>query len=174
MKRALLVGSCVAWMWTAALPAGAGPSDPFEAQYEGRVERDPSTWLGFEVIRRDGERRVGGVAGFLPYNCDNGEAGRAYARVRGKVPVDGEGRFEGKLEGDQAKARGAGDSVTYELAGRLGSRGRARGTIDSVLRFPVMTRGGASVRCYSGELNWRAKRGADADPVFARDAMELR
>lgn len=174
MKRALLVGGCIAAMWTMTLPAGAGPSDLFEAQYEGRVERDPSTWLGFEVIRRDGGRKVGSIAALLAYNCDSGESGRAYARVRGKLPVDSEGRFSGKLEGDQVKARGAGSSATYELAGRLGSRGRARGTIDGVLRFRAMTRGGGFVRCYSGGLSWRAKRGADSDPIFSRDARGLR
>ena len=175
MKRALVAGICIVGTWLVALPAGAGTSDLFDAQYEGRVERDPSTWLGFEVIRRDGARKVGRVAGLLPYNCDHGEAGRAYARVRGKLPVNGEGRFSGKLEGNQFKARGAGDSVVYDLAGRLGAGGRARGTIDSVLRFLVMRHGGDSVRCYTGELSWRARRGANTDPAFsARDERELR
>lgn len=167
MKRALLVGICVVGVSAMTVPAEAGPSDLFEAQYEGRVERDPGTWLGFDVIRRDGARKVGRIAGLLRYNCDSGEGGVAYARVRGKLRVNGEGRFSGKLEGDQVKARGAGDSVTYDMTGRLRDGGGARGTIDSVLRFTSMRRGGESVRCYTGELSWRAERGAETDPIFA-------
>ena len=171
--RALLVGICVAGISASAVPATAGPTDLFEAQYEGRVERDPSTWLGFDVVRRDGVRKVARVGALLRYSCDNGDGGAAYGRARSKLRVGSEGRFSGRLEADQVEARGTDNSVTYDIAGRLREGGGARGTIDAVLRFTSAMRGGEAVRCYTGELSWRAERGAETDPFSGRDALEL-
>jgi hypothetical protein len=148
-----------------AVPASAGPPpDLFDNQYQGKAERDPQTYVGFVVIRRNGKSKVGRVTGLLPFNCVDGISGRVYARARGKLPVDDGGRFSGKVVADNFLARGADQEVTYEFAGRLGKRGRARGTIDGVLTFQP-TRGLETVRCYTGELDWRARRGADAGPV---------
>jgi hypothetical protein len=172
--RALLVGVCVAGISATAVPATAGPTDLFEAQYEGRAERDPSTWLGFDVIRRDGVRKVARVGALLRYSCDNGDGGSAYGRASSRLRVGDEGRFSGKLEADQVKTRGPGNSVTYDIAGRLREGGGARGTIDAVLRFTSASPRGEPVRCYTGGLSWRAERGADTDPFSRRGSTELR
>ena len=171
MKRALTVGMSLAALCAAGLPAQAGMADPFEAQYEGHVERDRTTWFGFDVIRRDGKRKVARVKGSLPYNCDDGDGGRGYGVVRGRLTVGERGRFGGKLEGDRVVARGADDRLAYDLEGRLGSAGRARGTVDAVVTFTSAGRRGTRVRCYTGELDWRARRGADADPVTREGSL---
>lgn len=163
MRRVLIAGICLAAACAVGVPAQAGPVDPFEGQYEGRAERDPSTWIGFDVIRRDGKRKVTRVEGYLPYHCDDGDGAHGYGVVRGKLAVRERGRFAGKLMGDEVLARGADDRLTYDIAGRLRGGGRARGTIDAVVTFIGMS---GRVRCYTGELDWRAQRGADADPVL--------
>jgi hypothetical protein len=148
-----------------ALPANAGPPDLFDNGYQGKAERDPQNYFGFDVTRRNGERKVGRVTGLLPFNCDDGFSGRAYARARGKLAVGDDGRFSGKVVADEFLARGADQKITYKVAGRLGKRGRARGTVDAVLSFQQKMRGANSIRCYTGGLDWRARRGADAAPV---------
>jgi len=165
MRRGLLLGLCIAAAWAIVAPAHAGPKDPFAAAYEGRVERDRTTWLGFDVIRDDGRRKVARVAAYVPYNCDDGAAAHGYGRVNGRLTVGPGGRFAGTLEGDGVIARGADDRLTYALRGRLGAGGRARGTIDAVVRFRSKARGGGFTRCYTGVLDWRARRGADTDPL---------
>jgi hypothetical protein len=165
MKRVLMVGICCAAACGATVSAWAGPKDLFDAQYQGKAERDPASYVGFDVVRGGGKRKVARVAAVLPYHCLDGASGRAFARVRGKLPIDDAGEFAGTLRGDEFLARGGDTSVTYRFDGRLRRRGKARGTIDGELRFPSMMRGGGTVRCYTGGLNWRTKRGADAAPV---------
>lgn len=151
---------------TLAIPAQAGPKFSDNA-YEGRAERDPYTYFGFDVVTRDGKKRVANVTARLAYSCAGGSGGRATARARGKLPID-DGHFAGKLSvpEDQipVRARGVTGSMTYDVAGELRPRGRARGTIDAVIRFSAAPRGGGS-RCYSGKLDWRAKRGAEVEPI---------
>lgn len=151
-----------------AIPAQAGFKFSDNA-YEGRVERDPYTYFGFDVVTRDGKKKVANVTARLAYHCSGGGGGRATARARGKLPIEG-GHFDGRLSvpEDQipVRARGATGSMTYDVAGELRPRGRARGTIDAVIRFSAAARRGGS-RCYSGKVEWRAKRGAEVEPVLA-------
>lgn len=150
-----------------AIPASAGMFD-YTNDYEGLVERDPGTYLGFDIVKRNGAKKVARVTARLAYTCDNGDGGRVTARARGKLPVEGS-RFAGKLSvpPDQipARARGGETSMTYAIAGELRRRGRARGTIDAEFRFAGVPRGSGATRCYSGKVDWRARRGADVEPI---------
>jgi hypothetical protein len=147
-----------------AVPAMAGP-DPFEREYEGRAERDPNTFVGFDVSGTGDSRKVGEVTALVTYGCDNGDGGDAAGTVEGKLKVEDD-RFRGTLRGTPlpfraAAARGPGPSrIKYRIKGRFGKRGKARGTLDATLTF-TPTRGTNLVRCYTGELDWKARRGAD-------------
>jgi hypothetical protein len=169
IRRAVAIAAVIAFGF--AVPATAGPPAIFDNQYEGRVERNPTTYFGFDVIKRQGEKKVAKVTALLRYNCVNGSGGDAAARARGKLRVEDD-RFRGTVSGLALAARAphrrlgpSGLRVTYRLKGRLLERGRAKGTIDATLRFtPVPARGDGLVRCYTGELDWKARRGADVNP----------
>jgi hypothetical protein len=157
-----------------AVPAAAGPPGSiFENQYEGRAERTRDTYVGFDVIRTQGGRKVANVSALLRYHCVNGDGGQAAGRVNGRLRVNGD-RFAGTLRGQPEPFRGAhrqgppGDSrLKYRVKGALLENGKAKGTIDATLKVaPVLARGGQLLRCYTGELDWKARRGADV-PVEA-------
>ena len=154
----------------AAVPAGAGMFS-YTNDYEGLVERDRGTYFGFDVVRRGEATKVARVTARLAYTCTSGSGGRASARARGKLRIT-DGTFAGTLEvpPDQipVRARGGPGTMTYAVAGELRRRGRARGTIDAVIRFSEAPRGGPGLRCYSGKVDWRARRGADVEPVFPK------
>lgn len=152
--------------------AGFGPKE-LDNDFEGRVERDVTTYFGFDLKRKNGERKVAKVTARLRYGCTSGKGGPASARVKGKLPVRGD-RFAGTLRftGDfvsreVAPRGGSPGRVKYRVRGKFTSRRKAKGTVDAEIRFrPTKMRGGEIVRCYSGEVDWKAKRGADVEPVI--------
>jgi len=154
-----------------AVPASAGTPGIFSNKYEGRVERDPNTYFGFDVTKQRGVAKVKKVTALVRYNCNNGDGGMAAARVKGRLRVK-DGRFAGTLSARQDPVRASlprlgppGSSrFQYRVKGELLGNGRAKGTIDATLRFNKAApppRGGGTVRCYSGKLDWKAKRGAN-------------
>jgi hypothetical protein len=153
-----------------AASAIAGPGFP-DNQYEGRAEGDSGTYVGFDVVNNNGNRKVRAVSAFLTYRCQGGGGGEAFVRAEGGIKVNDEGRFRGTVRTDEVPVRQAlarrGDltEATYLFKGRLKSGGRARGRIDGNLFFSGMPRG-ESQRCYTGELDWAARRGAEVEPVF--------
>ena len=154
-----------------AVPAAAGPPDIFENRYEGRVERDPTTYFGFDVVKKQGKKKVARVTALLRYNCVNGTGGDAAARARGKLRVR-DGRFQGTVNGQPLPFRAphsrlgppSSARIEYRVQGELRKRGKAKGKIDATLRFTPTMRGDGQVRCYSGKLDWKAKRGAETTP----------
>jgi len=153
-----------------AIPASAGPPGSIvDNGYEGRAERNPITYFGFDVIRSGGTKRVAEVTALLRYNCVNGSGGDALARVNGRLRIEND-RFAGTLRGEPEPFRAVhrlGPASTsrskYRIQGELRRGGRAKGKIEATLSFvPSMMRGDSRVRCYTGELDWKAKRGANA------------
>lgn len=172
LPAVLVAGACL------AAPASAGialPAFP-ENEFEGLAERDPYTYVGFDVAKKRDEKKVAKVTAHLAYACDSGETGRALDRVNGKLSIDEDGEFAGTLRGTtdpttmRSTLRGGNPrNVKYRLKGKLKSKKKAKGTIDAQLRFtpgpPVSVRGEAEpVRCYTGALDWKAKRGAEVEP----------
>lgn len=154
-----------------AVPASAGTPGIFNNKYEGRVERAPNTYFGFDVTKQQGVTKVKKVTALVHYNCDNGDGGMAAARVKGRLRVKN-GRFAGTLSARLGPVRASlarqgpsGSSrFRYRVKGELLGNGRAKGTIDATLRFNQAApppRGGGTVRCYSGKLDWKARRGAN-------------
>jgi hypothetical protein len=149
--------------------ANAGPPGSIvDNQYEGRVERTPNTYLGFDVVGNGGRKRVAKVTALVRYNCVGGGGGMALGRVNGRLRIEG-GRFAGTLRGRPELARASHrlgppstSRIKYGVQGELRSRRRARGKIDATLSFvPTKMRGSNRVRCYSGKLDWKARRGAN-------------
>ena len=92
LKGAAIAAVCAAAVvLPVAIPAHAGKG-PFDNEYEGRVERDPGTYFGFDLVRDDGKRKVAKVTALLAYSCDSGNGGRALARARGRLGVKPSGR----------------------------------------------------------------------------------
>jgi hypothetical protein len=155
-----------------AASAIAGAPGPPDNEYEGRAEGDNTTYVGFDVVKRNGQRKVKAVSALLHYECQSGSGGSAFIRAQGGIKVNGEGRFAGTVRSDELPtreaARGGASGTSYLFKGRLRSEGRAKGRIDANLVFPEdPPRGGASgERCYSGELDWRARRGAEVLPTL--------
>jgi hypothetical protein len=157
----LLVGGILATSATAGLP---------DNQYEGRAEGDSTTYVGFDVVKRNGQRKVKAVSALLHYDCQSGNGGSAFIRTQGRIKVNDEGRFRGTVRSDELPtrqaARGGATGTSYLFKGRLRSEGRAKGRIDANLVFPDdPPRGSPGQRCYSGELDWRAQRGAEVLPT---------
>jgi hypothetical protein len=169
LVRRAIAGLAVICAVVITAPAEAGLEKLFENDYEGRAERDQDTYVGFDVVKRGDAKKVAKVTAKLAYSCTNGSGGRATARARGKLEI-GDGEFAGKLRVPQdqiptrATARGTSQSMTYAVAGKLLRRGKARGTIDAEIRFAATARGDGITRCYSGKVDWRAKRGAEVVP----------
>ena len=98
MRRKWYVALAFALTAALAAPAGAGlPSVELENQYEGRVERDPFTYFGFDVIGRAGQKRVANVTAHIGYTCDDGNSRRESAQVEGRLRIK-KRRFAGVLE----------------------------------------------------------------------------
>ena len=166
-RTALAAGIAVLLL---VIPANAGPPGSiFDNQYEGRVERTVGTYFGFDLNRTPGGKKVAKVSALLRYNCVNGDGGVAAGRVNGRLRVEGD-RFAGTLRGQPEPVRvghrlgpPSTSRIKYRVAGELRRRGRAKGSVDATLSFvPKMMRGGNRVRCYSGKLDWKARRGANA------------
>jgi hypothetical protein len=171
VRRGMCAGVAVTFAALAlALPASAGIEDIFENGYEGKVERDPATYLGFDVVKENGKKKVTKVTARLGYNCTSGGSGYGSARAAGRLKVKG-GSFAGKVRvpSEDIPVRAAGArrgselAMTYDIRGDLLRGGRARGRIDAEIRFGA-ARGDAADRCYSGRVDWRAERGAEGDP----------
>lgn len=166
-RRRAAIGVAIAASALMATQAIAGPPDN---DYEGRAEKDPSTYVGFNVDGSNGDKKISKVKASLSYTCRNGNGGGLYAMTKGKLRVKPDHTFAGtlKVSGKSVIARGGSENpfsdMKYRFEGKLGKKGKAKGTIDASLRYAGATaRGSASTVCYTGELDWKAKRGADLE-----------
>jgi hypothetical protein len=135
-----------------------------ENQYEGRIEKTQATYFGFDIKKDGGVRRVAKVAAYVPYHCrGNGESARLYGEAKGSLRVNQDGTFSGKLDVTDVLLRGTSIRGTYEIDGELGKAGKAKGRIDARLASHDTKRGLSGLKCYSGGLDWKAKRGAEVE-----------
>jgi hypothetical protein len=166
-RRRAAIGVAIAASAVLATQAIAGPPDN---DYEGRAEKDTATYVGFNVDSSQGDKEISKIKAFLPYTCRNGNGGGLYGMAKGKLRVKPDDTFAGTLKVPTSSilARGGSESpfsdFKYRVVGKLGKKGKAKGTIDASLRYSGgSARGSASTVCYSGELDWKAKRGADLE-----------
>jgi hypothetical protein len=169
MRRRLWISSVALGALALAVPANAGfgPAQ-LDNDFEGRAEKDVTTYFGFDLKSKRGEQKVAKVTARLRYSCTDGESGPASARVKGKLPVNGD-RFAGTLRrtADFVDRGGSPGRIKYDVRGKFVSKRKAKGTVDAEIRFRIAPmRGGELVRCYSGVVDWKAKRGANVEPTF--------
>jgi hypothetical protein len=162
MKRVVLVLCLVAAMVVPAV-ALAGLVFPPDNDYQGRLEGDPNTYIGFDVHKRHGRlNRVSGISTAIPVTCYSRDTGIIDVRLPGSVkverllPIRGGPRSLRRLKLFEAEGRvntwaGLG---TLEVVGLLRPHGRSAGAIS------IHTHHANLGRCYSGYLEWKAQRGA--------------
>ena len=174
MKRVVSTGVGALLALAIVVPGMAvGGMLALDNDFEGRVEGDPLTYFGFDLNGSRDRRKVAKVTAQLRYACTNGDEGPADVRVKGKLRVDDD-RFAGTLRRTgEAVARvfaargGSPARVKYRIRGKFTTKRKAKGSVDAEIRFREMkTRGGQLVRCYTGKVDWKARRGADIEPVI--------
>jgi hypothetical protein len=150
MKKLIVLTCLVATVSVVPLARAGTIVITFDRDYEGRVERDSNTWFGFDVDNVNGHKKARHIQFYVPMACRGDGQFRLLAGVEGAFRVRHH-RFHGT--GDLRFVKGGGEAT---VTGRLRRHGRARGTVD------VTTPGDSD--CYSGVLEWRARRGADVPP----------
>jgi hypothetical protein len=135
-------------------------------QYQGHAERDPGTFVGFDLEKHDGKTKVTRVQALLRFNCVGSSGGQGLVAGKGSLPVKSNGSFSGSLRGKFMGGRGVPPPTsTLKISGKLQKHGKAKGKIASTIQFQSQMRGGPS-HCYTGEVDWKAKKGAVVNPVF--------
>lgn len=163
MKRILTVALATAMFGILMGSASAGEIP--KHNFAGRIQADPFTYISFLVKKVNGTRRVRNIYAAVPAHCHQGEGGFADVYVKGSLKVKKNGRFGGTLKSDFEGA-----NFRFKLSGRL--RGKvARGKLSTRGKYPGDARGGGKgpTVCYTGELRWRAKRGAN--PSIPREGL---
>lgn len=137
----LLIG---AWAGTAS--AGDGP------EYAGRIEKDPTTWFGFDVSGSGDSRKVKHLFVFnVSVACNDGDGGRrGFLQVGRNFNVSKQGRFHGTGRAVQLTKQNA-PTYFVRVSGKLKPSGKkAAGEVELKLA--------GDTRCYSGTLDWKARK----------------
>jgi hypothetical protein len=173
MKRLVLV-LCLCGLLAVPSTAMAGVFAP-DNQFQGRAEGDPNTYFGFDVTGKKKHRKVRHLAVAVPMACYDGTQGIVEVPVPGSfrlrspgvvlVTVSGGSSAHEKArphhrhhvkiffaESDVDTPNGSGEIYLF---GEVGRHGKARGYLQ------VHTDGASTGKCYSGLLEWKAKRGVD-------------
>lgn len=156
--RKLIVAAALAALVCASV-AVAGGGLPTAGEYGGKAMGDPNDYVGFDVDTVNGHKVVRHVRVLnLPYACNDGSLYRltSYPRYTGTFRVHhshGKRRFGGAAT-TSFQEQG---SIRMRIRGRLRKGRRATGTI--ALRYK-----GESFNCYTGTLNWTAKKPSPALP----------
>ena len=149
---------------TAAALAGGNFSNN---DFQGHIEKDPGTFMGFDLD--SGGSKVTHIAAGLKIQCNDGETGKSLLKGKGSLKVKGNGSFSGKMKTKPIQNRvGRGSAELFdgrlEVSGKLQKHGKAKGQVGGTFSF-FLNRGGNKVHCYSGLVNWKAKKGATVNPV---------
>jgi hypothetical protein len=142
----------------AALGSGvatAGQTNDDDNDYEGRVGGDEQTYFGFD-LSPDGDR-VKGITAYLHYNCGGSKEGSLLVETEGGLKLDGDRKFSGKTKGESKL-----DPIVYNVTGKLGSGGKAHGTLKAKGNLGEIT-------CRAeNDGDWNAKKGRDIDVLKPR------
>jgi hypothetical protein len=140
--------------------AGVFPPD---TESQGRIEGDPNTWFGYDVVKAGKVHKVKHISAIVPMHCYNGDDPTIEVSVPGSFKIRTyhlpphvhviPPRFfyaDAEIETDA----GPGD---VDLYGDLRSHHRGRGEIE------VETEDETMGACYSGYLSWKVS-GEDVPP----------
>lgn len=153
---------------TAALMLAAPASAGVANDYQGRAEKDKTTFVGFDVAKKNGVKRVSKVTGILHYHCSASGTDPTFGvRSQGSLKVK-DNRFGGTLKIPIQQRGGLPTSAKVVINGKLGRKGKASGVIEGIVVFADTGRRGIEAppegRCYTGGLSYRLKRGAEVNP----------
>jgi hypothetical protein len=163
MKRTLIVLALAgALVMSFAATAWAGSFS--DADYQGRAEKDPGTFVGFDLDKQQGVTKLTHLETILKNQCTDGEGGQFFSDGKGSIRVRDDNTFSGTLRGQFVNRGGPVSNYKFKLSGKLQKHGKAKGKISSSFDFIAMRRGGSD-RCYTGTLDWKAERGAIVNPV---------
>jgi hypothetical protein len=176
MKRLVLL-FCLCGLLAVPALATAGVLQP-DNQFQGRVEGDPNTYFGFDVTGSKDREKVRHVTATLPMTCYSSDQGMVETNIPGSfklrrprveiISVGSGGHHRHTVrrlhyrffyaEADVETPDGSGEAYLY---GAVRHHGKARGYIR------VQTHSESLGKCYSGGLEWKAKRGANVNPPAA-------
>jgi len=130
MKRVVMCVSLAVALAVPAVALGGAVGFPPDNDYQGRIEGDPNTYFGFDVIHRNGHKVVKNGAMQPPHNCYSGSNhGYDPVEIPGSFRVR-HGRFHGTRQGTYpALYPPSPPSATFKLSGRLLRHGRSRGSV---------------------------------------------
>ena len=154
-KRILAVAGVAALvMGTSAVIAGARGG----VEYGGQIEKDPNTFIGFDVEGSGKHKTVEGLfTNGVSVACDNDAfSGRqGNLSIEKALKVKKNGSFKGK-ETRVLPVRAIGVPTKYKVSVKGKVKGKkAKGTVSVGLL-------GNDAHCYSGSLKWKAKKPAPA------------
>ncbi len=164
MNRRLIF--TLTFVLTLGIAASAWAGSFSDNDYQGRIESDHGTFFGFDLNKEHGVTKLSHVESLVKLQCTNGEDGGFPARFHGSLRVKDNDSFKGTLSGQFDPLRGAPNgSLRASVSGKLQKGGKAKGKIDETFDFTDTTnRGSQHVHCYSGAVDWAAKRGAIVNP----------
>jgi hypothetical protein len=158
------MGKVVAGVLVSALLASAGVAlagdGPAQNDYEGKVEGEQETYVGFDLSKD--KKTVKAVGAYFRYKCDNGKGGSLFTEIKKKIEVK-DREFDGKIRGPSK------GTMIYEISGKLKKQGKANGEIEATLKLSP------GVTCTArDDGEWKAKKGRDVEipsPIRRRSSL---
>ncbi len=127
MRRPITIAVALALTAALATPAMGGDDD----QLEGFIEKDPGTYLGLNIDRKNGKRFIVDGFGAGPYTCVDGGQGHILFGTGKRVRIRHNDRFSVTQRGDPGRpgnpqVLGQGQRASDQGRGRLAAHDRAR------------------------------------------------
>jgi hypothetical protein len=156
--RRLAVGAVAAVVL--AVPATAVAGVFGDGEYGGKVDRDPSQFISFDVVRDDGKRYVTHielVAAELTC-ADSAGDGPQSGSLEGRFKIK-HGEFEGSRRYDFSRSRRGSGGLSYSIEGEFVRERKVRG------EYRLRLRGGVFDPCVTGKLPFVARKPAPEPPT---------
>ena len=155
VTRAAAVAAATAVLVPAA---GALAGVGIDRQFEGRIEQDPTTYMGLDVVKQGDKKFVANGLGYGVYYCAYDNQGYTSFSIFRRIRVAEDGTFSGKQPG--FVDRGGAPNVQVRIAGKVRKR-IIKGTVG--WRFNG-EKPGPEDDCYTGRQAFRVSKDTEIDP----------
>jgi hypothetical protein len=145
MRRLMLGAVTLACATGLAAPAIAGDDD----QFEGLIERDDNTYLGLNILKKNGKKFIVDGLGVSPYTCIGGDQGYVPFGTGKRIRINDRGRFKASQQGPTF-----GGPIDLKISGKVNGR-VIRGSVGWRLTEETPD---PSDDCYTGQLAYRVSR----------------
>ena len=153
MRRLMLGAVTLTLAAGLAAPAIAGDDD----QFEGLIERDENTYLGLNIVKKNGKKFIVDGLGLSPFVCINGTQEYTPFGTGKRIRIDDRGRFRASQEGITF-----GGPVDLKISGKVNGR-VIKGSVGWRLTDETSD---PSDDCYTGQLAYRVSRDGEFTPPF--------